>query len=373
MKLKPNQKGNRRRRPGRGQTILNVLTGKWGKQHRLPAHVTGEADWEVEVPQIRMSRAFAVMLVLHIVAVGGLFAFRIWGHDAERKDAAAAEVIDPSTSLQGSTLVSTGATAPAEPPSEPLKTYVWHTGDTLGLVAGRFKITANALKDANPDKEFLPGTEIVVPRPPRIIGAGDIASTSGQPAPIYDPLAPVPPPEPKEEIASTPPPPAPRAEEVPENSSGATAPEPRGLDNPRQNPTSRNVSLVTPPKNTDKPKTADKNKTAEKSPEKPQNKSKLVEATPPKSKLKPAELPAAKSKPKNTDSDTPAVKSKPKNTDSDTPVRSGGQRSHVVTKGDTVYNIAKRYGLTAAEISKANGLGSDARIQLGQTLRIPRR
>ena len=61
---------NGRRRRGRGTSVRNLLTGKWGRQHRLPAHVTGEADWEVEVPQIRMSRAFAVMLVLHVVEIG---------------------------------------------------------------------------------------------------------------------------------------------------------------------------------------------------------------------------------------------------------------------------------------------------------------
>src|SRR6186997_1425451 len=89
MKIKTIRLKTRHRRKGRATSLWNILTGKWGKNHRLPAHVTGESDWEVEVPQIRMSRAFAVMLVLHIVAVGGLFAFRIWGRDAEKKDAAA--------------------------------------------------------------------------------------------------------------------------------------------------------------------------------------------------------------------------------------------------------------------------------------------
>src|SRR5436189_3559874 len=125
MKLPTIRKqANGRRRRGRGTSLWNVLTGKWGKEHRLPAHVTGEGDWEVEVPQIKMSRAFAVMLVLHIVAVGGLFAFRIWGRDSDKKDATADNTEATSRTDSVATLVSapkagetsaTGATAPSEP------------------------------------------------------------------------------------------------------------------------------------------------------------------------------------------------------------------------------------------------------------------
>jgi LysM repeat protein len=53
------------------------------------------------------------------------------------------------------------------------------------------------------------------------------------------------------------------------------------------------------------------------------------------------------------------------------PARSAGRRTHVVTKGDTVFNIAKRYGFTAEDIAKANSLDSEYRIRMGQQLRIP--
>ena len=53
------------------------------------------------------------------------------------------------------------------------------------------------------------------------------------------------------------------------------------------------------------------------------------------------------------------------------PARAAGQRTHVVTKGDTVYSLARKYGFTAEEIAKANGLNSGYNIKLGQPLRIP--
>ena len=187
---------NGRRRRGRGISVRKLLAGKWGRQHRLPAHVTGEADWEVEVPQIRMSRAFAVMLVLHVVAVGGLFAFRIWGKDdAQKPNAGAAQSSDiPSTiSAPEQTTapeIPALAIASATPPkADPVRTYTWHSGDSLPLVAARFGVSSSALREANPDKALAPGTELVVPRAGRVIGGADSGPVEGQASAIFDPLA----------------------------------------------------------------------------------------------------------------------------------------------------------------------------------------
>lgn len=133
MKLKTASiRATGRRRRGRGTSLWSALTGRWGRQHRLPAHVTGESDWEVEVPQIRMSRAFAVMLVLHIVAVGGLFAFRIWGREdkTKEKDAASNEapaMVAPAVPAD---------TAPAVPDLPPPAPVTPGSGEPLGLMHG---------------------------------------------------------------------------------------------------------------------------------------------------------------------------------------------------------------------------------------------
>ena len=41
--------------------------------------------------------------------------------------------------------------------------------------------------------------------------------------------------------------------------------------------------------------------------------------------------------------------------------------NHIVVKGDTLYSISKKYGLTVDELKKMNGLNSNA-IDIGQTL-----
>ena len=43
---------------------------------------------------------------------------------------------------------------------------------------------------------------------------------------------------------------------------------------------------------------------------------------------------------------------------------------HTVQKGETLYSIGKRYGLTADQLKKLNALGKDSLIQPGQKLRV---
>jgi LysM repeat protein len=46
-------------------------------------------------------------------------------------------------------------------------------------------------------------------------------------------------------------------------------------------------------------------------------------------------------------------------------------RSHVVARGDTLYNISVRYGVSMAAIQSVNGLANANLIYVGQTLIIP--
>lgn len=49
----------------------------------------------------------------------------------------------------------------------------------------------------------------------------------------------------------------------------------------------------------------------------------------------------------------------------------GGTTSHVVSKGDTLYSLSRRYGTSVASIQSANGLNNST-IVLGTSLNIPR-
>lgn len=44
---------------------------------RLPAHVTEEQDWYMDTPDVRLARVFTIVLILHVVAVGGILAFKM--------------------------------------------------------------------------------------------------------------------------------------------------------------------------------------------------------------------------------------------------------------------------------------------------------
>ncbi len=44
---------------------------------------------------------------------------------------------------------------------------------------------------------------------------------------------------------------------------------------------------------------------------------------------------------------------------------------HSVAKGDTLYGISRQYGITLDELCKANGITSSSVLKIGQTLKIP--
>lgn len=48
----------------------------------------------------------------------------------------------------------------------------------------------------------------------------------------------------------------------------------------------------------------------------------------------------------------------------------GGEATHVVREGETLYAIARRYGLNPADLARWNGLGDGSLIRVGQALRL---
>jgi LysM repeat protein len=54
-----------------------------------------------------------------------------------------------------------------------------------------------------------------------------------------------------------------------------------------------------------------------------------------------------------------------------TPVRSAGDSTYVIQRGDTLAKIATRYGVTVKQLSDLNGIKNPNLIVPGQTLKIP--
>lgn len=87
------------------------------------------------------------------------------------------------------------------------------------------------------------------------------------------------------------------------------------------------------------------------------------------SKPKPKPTPAAKPKPKPKPKVVAKAKPKPKPKPAPKPPST---ISHTVSKGETLYGLAKRYGTSVSAIKSASGLSSDT-LRDGRTIKIPRK
>jgi LysM repeat protein len=120
-----------------------------------------EDEYVVEEPNVKLSRAFVVVLLLHVVAVGGIFAF------SALKDRQQANGL-PKT--DGTRQIPSGSTMASKPNSKestaPGGTYQVHTGDTLAGIAAQFGLTVHDLEQANGLRSGAPLTpdrELIIP------------------------------------------------------------------------------------------------------------------------------------------------------------------------------------------------------------------
>jgi LysM repeat protein len=121
------------------------------KQQKLRAATTRrsrEADF-TEEPNVKLSSAFVVVLVLHVVAVGGIYAFNAL---KARQPPAFEETPQASAQPVAATQTDTQADAPATPaPSAPAAPtyYRVKSGDTIARIAASYGVGAAELIDLN--------------------------------------------------------------------------------------------------------------------------------------------------------------------------------------------------------------------------------
>jgi len=66
------------RRKKRGGSTSRGLVGVLFKgTQRLPAHVSEETEWLLDGTEVKLTRVFTIVLILHLVAVGGILAFKM--------------------------------------------------------------------------------------------------------------------------------------------------------------------------------------------------------------------------------------------------------------------------------------------------------
>lgn len=68
----------RKQRRKRGGSTNRGLVGALFKgTQRLPAHVSEEPEWYLDGAEVKLTRVFTIVLILHLVAVGGILAFKM--------------------------------------------------------------------------------------------------------------------------------------------------------------------------------------------------------------------------------------------------------------------------------------------------------
>jgi LysM repeat protein len=104
-------------------------------------------------PSMKLSQAFIVVLVLHVVAVAGIYGFNQLKEKPARPAAAKAETPEAAapaavTEKKADTVAKAETTAPAKS-QESQTTYTVVAGDTLKRIASKFKTSIESLEKAN--------------------------------------------------------------------------------------------------------------------------------------------------------------------------------------------------------------------------------
>ncbi len=299
------------------------------EKHRLHvALATEEGEWNQHEPNSGMARIFVVMLLLHVILIGGIVIYDIMDDEAavpppsmvmtptaptneEREASLHTDAVEKSS-------VSETQAAPEVNPAD-YELYTVKSGDTLPGIAKNLNVDQAALVTLNKlDRgvSFDAQTTLLVPKEK------------------------LPEPEPGEEAA------VPAAKPVdpslfkPSSDVAATAmsPEPESFDAVQE------ATAV----EQDAPKAI---------PMPQLQGSPVVEETPPAA--------AVAKTPEPTPAPPPPV-SKPEPTKTVT-----GQSSHTLAPGETLYRLSIMYGVSVDALQKANNISDPGKLQIGQKLVIP--
>jgi LysM repeat protein len=181
------------RRSGTKTLFANVLRKK--KSHRA-ATTANHSDFEGDVPNLGIARALVVILLIHVVAIGGIFFHSHWlsnEDSAESVDAApAAKLLQPASPAAAISREE-GENLPTIRSGDSL--YTVGTGDTYQSISQRFGIDEMELRGANENIQIRQGRVLRIPpkmitavEPPQVT---ELRDRTPETTPINPPAAPV--------------------------------------------------------------------------------------------------------------------------------------------------------------------------------------
>jgi LysM repeat protein len=152
--MKHDHRTQKREMPQRGMFRLFV------KPKRLPATAVHDHDWDDDVPSVKLSTAFMVILFLHVAVVGGVMLFRFLERDSATAVAIAGEADAIPSAVPGA------GPRLDDPALAGLARHRVKAHETLDQIAGQFGVTREDLTRTNrinADNPFRMGMTLVIP------------------------------------------------------------------------------------------------------------------------------------------------------------------------------------------------------------------
>jgi LysM repeat protein len=397
MKMKP--------KPKETKLLLNLMDGE-RHRHRV-ALVTEEGEWNQHEPNSGMARMFVVMLLIHVVLIGGIIIYDFMGDDAKPQQTVtqAARAVSTGNGLPTASPDVITAQAQAAADTEQFDNYEMRSGDSIKSIAAKFGSTEAEITRLNLiDKgiQIGPGTMLRVPKQ-AVPSAIPVNPKTLKPMAIVEDVPKAVPVVQDQPPATKVPSEAVKPSEAPASLSAATM-SPISLVAPNEAPPATS-SLVA---DADTPATASAPSAsaavALPPPTKPNVVSLLQENAPkveaskpeavrprdrdrdePKPVAKAEARPLVKPNPvppptqmlkKIADSPPATKKAEPtKKVAADAPpktvAKASSARTHTLKSGETLYRLSSKYGVSVAAIQKANNIKNPNSMRDGMKLTIP--
>ncbi len=306
--------------------LLDNLLGGERRRHQV-AMITEEGDWNQHESNSGMARVFVVMLLVHVVLIGSIIVYDFIGTEEVQAAPAPVAAKAPAPEQQAQSVAPAAPAQPdqlAAPAAAEIAAageYEVQSGDSLPSIAAKHGVAVsdlialNRLEDGK--VEVQPLTILKIPAQKVSEPAQVTTVTEAPPAPAPETPAPAPQIIPIEQDV-----PAMTVAEAP-------APSQPLMDTAPPAP----VAPLVP-----------------------------VESAPPAPAPEPAKAAPPKPAPQVTQS-----KPEPKPA---APAASGA-RAHTMSKGDTLYSLSRKYGISISAIQKANNITNPNAIREGTKLVIP--
>jgi LysM repeat protein len=296
------------------------------------AETYDKEEYDEEEPSMKFSHALIVVLALHVIAVGGIFAFNSIkaGQSSSAKSATKDEDAPPAVQAAAQSKPSPSQGS-IEKKAE--KTYTVQAGDTLTRIAALYKISVEAIEKENGITTY---SMIRVGQILKIPASEGVAAKSDAAKPATDPVA------------------------AAAKHAFLTA----------KTDIAKPEALVTKADVTKAPAAAAKADGTKAPAVVAKGDAKPLAADAAKSPSVAAKTEAPKPSPVAVTTPKPAkAQASPKK--AETPSPSTDSDIYVVAKGDNPYNIAKKLHVSYNELLAINEIKDPTRVQIGQKLKIP--